>query len=220
MSDITYCKATIKDIPFIVETIIEAEKSGTDRLSYSTIFGLNEEEVKFYLSEMLMEEADGCGELSLSSYIIAKEKNNFIAASSAWIEGAEGMPTSILKGNLLNFVLPKKTMEKALKLQPMLNDLHFDYKSNSIFMGAGYVRNEYRGNNMLMILKKKNIDFILNKNPEIKEAYVDIFSCNTPAIRTNEKMGFKIIKTKQSNNNDILDYLPSNKKLLLKKELI
>ena len=58
--------ATIDDISFLVETIIEAEKSGTDRLSYSTVFGLSNEDTHKYLNDMLKEEIDGC-ELSVSS---------------------------------------------------------------------------------------------------------------------------------------------------------
>ncbi len=42
MSDFIIRPATIADAPFLAETIIEAEKSGTDKLSYTTIFGLSE----------------------------------------------------------------------------------------------------------------------------------------------------------------------------------
>ena len=38
--------ASSNDIPFLVDTIIEAEKSGTSILTYNTIFGLTEIEVK------------------------------------------------------------------------------------------------------------------------------------------------------------------------------
>ena len=41
----------INDIPFIVETIVEAEKSGTNIFSYNTIFGLSEEEAKKYIEK-------------------------------------------------------------------------------------------------------------------------------------------------------------------------
>jgi len=42
---ITFKKATLKEIDFIIETIIESEKSGTDRFSYSTLLDLSEQEV-------------------------------------------------------------------------------------------------------------------------------------------------------------------------------
>ena len=38
-------------------------------------------------------------------------------------------------------------------------------------------------------------------------------------MKTYEKAGFDIILTKKSNNEEILKYLPSNEKILLKKVL-
>ena len=82
MNDFILRPATIYDAPFLAETIIEAEKSGTDKLSYSTIFGLTEDEVHKYLIDILEEEIDGC-ELSISSFTIAESKGKVAAALSA-----------------------------------------------------------------------------------------------------------------------------------------
>ena len=106
MKDLILRKATIHDISFLIETIIEAEKAGTDILSYATIFELTELEIKNYLEAILREEIDGC-ELSISSFLVAEKNKNLIAASCAWVECAEGVPSRILKGNLLNYFIPK-----------------------------------------------------------------------------------------------------------------
>ena len=45
MNTLNIRRATINDIPFITKSIIEAEKSGTEVLSYSTLFGLNNNEI-------------------------------------------------------------------------------------------------------------------------------------------------------------------------------
>ena len=218
LDGVCYRGATIKDVYFIVDAIVEAEKSGTDRLSYSAIFGLTEEEVRRYLAIMLSEEIDGCGELSISNYLLAEKGNQLIAASCAWVEGAEGMPTAVLKGNLLIFSLPEKVIERTIRLQKIFHELHFDYKNGAAFMGAGYVVKEFRGNNLLMILKDKQLNYF-RTNPDISEAYVDTFSCSKAALRTNEKLGFQVLRIKESNTTEILNYLPSNKKLLLRKVL-
>ena len=47
--------ATINDAPFLAQTIIEAEKSGTDKLSYSTIFGFSEK-MTYKFSVMKLDE--------------------------------------------------------------------------------------------------------------------------------------------------------------------
>ena len=38
---LTYKRATEQDIDFIIEAIVAAEKSGTKRLSYATMFGFD-----------------------------------------------------------------------------------------------------------------------------------------------------------------------------------
>src|SRR5487761_2666622 len=106
--------AAIRDVAFLVETIIEAEKSGTDVLSYSTVFGLTEDDSRKYIAEMLLEEVDGC-EISISSFMVAEIDGKPVAAVSAWIEGIERVQSKILKGNLLHFTLPKECIERVAK---------------------------------------------------------------------------------------------------------
>ena len=115
MDDFIYRNATIHDIPFLVNTIIEAEKSGTNILTYTSIFGIPEEQARIYLADMLLEEIDNC-ELSISSFLLAEFEGKVIAAVAAWIEAIEGTPSSTLKGNLLKYVLPRKAIERALSV--------------------------------------------------------------------------------------------------------
>jgi hypothetical protein len=218
MDEIIIRKATIHDIPFLVETIIEAEKAGTERLSYTTIFGLTEEESKKYLADMLLEEVDGC-ELSISSYIVAEKSNNLVAAVSAWVEGAEDIPSAMIKGNLLNYILPKKCLERAMHLNEMIRDLHIDYVPSSIQIGAGYVSKENRGNNLLGTLISEKIKSLSLVRPDISLVYDQMYECNIPAIKTDKKLNFSIQLIKKSSRKEIIQYLPSNKKILMMKKI-
>lgn len=210
--------AAVSDIPFLVETIVEAEKSGTDRLSYSTIFGLTEAEVKSYLSEMMAEEIDGC-ELSVSSFLVAESGGTAVAALSAWIEGSEGIPSAVLKGNLLNYTLPVRCIEKAMGLNSMIREIHIEYTPETIQIGAGYVAPGFRGHKLLGLLSDEIIKRLAAANPEVSTVWAQIFSCNTPSIRTYEKAGFVEVSRKESSNKEILHYLPSDIKVLMKKDL-
>lgn len=218
MKEFVIRNATIKDVPFLVDTIIEAEKSGTDKLSYSTIFGLTEEEVKKYLTAMLNEEIDGC-ELSISSFLVAEQNGEIAAALSAWIEGLTGIPSAILKGNLLNYILPNECFVKAASINSIIREIHIEYTQNSIQIGAGYVSKEFRGNNLLGILNSEIIERLARANPDVSEVYAQIFGCNVPSIKTYEKASFKLIMVKEASNKEIINYLPSDKKILMKKEL-
>lgn len=211
-------QATINDVPFLVDTIIEAEKSGTNILSWSTIFGLSEEETRKYISDMLLEEVDGC-ELSISSFLVAEKNGQIVAALSAWAEGINNMPSSELKGNLLNYILPKDCIKRAMRINSIIHEIQIDYISDSIQKGAGYVIKEFRHRNLFGILTNEIIENLLKTYPDISQAYTQIYSCNLPAIKANEKANFKVVMIKESSNEEILHYLPSNKKLLMKKEL-
>ena len=94
---------------------------GTEILSYSTVFGLTELEVKNYLKQMLAEEVEN-SELSVSSFLVAEKDGVVAAALSAWIEGFGGMSSSMLKGNLLTYFLPKQCFERAAKINNVIRD--------------------------------------------------------------------------------------------------
>lgn len=210
--------ANINDIPFIVETIIEAEKSGTNVFSYSTIFGLSEIEAKKYIKKMLLEEIDDC-ELSVSSFKIAVSNNIIVGATAAWIEGVQGLSSAMLKGNLLNYILPKACIEKAKLLSPILKGVHIEHTNNSIQLGLVYLKKDFRGMGLVNLLIDSHIDFLKQKQKEITEVYVQVFSNNLAAVKAYKKVGFSVIKSKKSSNKTILNLLPFNEKTLMLREL-
>lgn len=218
MDEFIIRRATINDIPFLVETIIEAEKGGTDKLSYSTVFGLTIEDVRKYLALMLNEEIDGC-ELSVSSFLVAEAHGQVVGAVSAWIEGNEGIPSSVLKGNLLSYTLPKACIERASSLGYLINDIHIEFAPDTIQLGLGYVLDSFRGKNLSFILVNKQFEILSQLRPDISDIYTQVFECNRSSLRAVEKMGFKPVMIKESLKEEILNYLPFNRKVLLKKEL-
>ena len=218
MEEYIFRNATINDIPFLVDTIIEAEKSGTDKLSYSTIFGLSEDDVRKYLSGMLLEEVDGC-ELSISSFILAIADKRIVAAIAAWIEGCEGLPSTVLKGNLLNYSLPREAMNKALANNLIVRDFHIEYAHNTIQIGLVYVDKAYRGQNLVSLLMEQQISNLLLKGTNPTAVYLQVFGNNVAAIRAYEKVGFSKVLTKKSTQKDALLYMPSDSKILMKREL-
>ena len=62
-------KATLNDVDFLVDTIVAAEKSGTDNFGLAKLFELSEDEMRSYIKAMLEEEVDGC-EFSVSSFYL------------------------------------------------------------------------------------------------------------------------------------------------------
>ncbi len=206
--------AELKDIPFLVKTIIEAEKAGTDVLSYTTIFKLTEDETVVAITEMLEQEVDDC-EFSVNSFIIAEIDGHPVGALSTWIEGADDMPSSILKGNLLRFCIPSANFNHAVSLYGLLNEVNIDKEKGTRQFGLASVSEEARGRGIISRL----FDYALkmdSENDASLEVYLQVFANNAAGIKAYSRYGFEIIETKTCENLEILSYLPSNEKYLMK----
>jgi ribosomal protein S18 acetylase RimI-like enzyme len=208
-------RAKLSDIPFLVETILEAEKSGTEILSYSTIFGLSEEDVKSTIANMLEEDVDNC-ELSISSFLLAESDEVPIGAVCAWIEGVDGVSSSTLKGNLLSFSLPKASLDSAQLINQMIKELHIEYLPNTIQVGLVYVKKDARGQGLVGKLVSHKIEELKLLKPKVQDVYVQVFGHNVSAIRAYEKIGFQTVFSKFAKSEEIISYLPSSTKILMK----
>jgi ribosomal protein S18 acetylase RimI-like enzyme len=216
MNEFTIRQATSDDIPFLVDTIIEAEKSGTSTLTYTTIFGLTEIEARDYIAKMLEEEIDGC-ELSVSGFILAEKGGNIVGAVGAWLEGSEGVSSHVLKGNLLSYILPSSCLGMAINLNNIIRDLHIEYVNDTIQIGLVYVAPEARGKELVSVLIDRKIGILKERFPNTNEVYIQVFGNNLPAIRAYEKAGFRIILKKIALLPETANYMPDTSKVLMRK---
>lgn len=213
-------KAGIKDIEFISKVIIEAEKSGSSMIGLANILETDECTLKEYLIKILEEEIDGC-EFSLSSFVIAEYNNTPVAAFGGWIEGVneDGQPSSVLKSNLIGFLLPK---EKVLALKyksELIKGIAIERELLTHQLEYAYVIKEQRGNQLINKIIDVLLEIAKNQYPSIKKSQVQVFGNNIAAIKVYEKSGYKITKRAESKNPKTLKYFPFNVKLLMEKEL-
>jgi|WetSurMetagenome_2_1015567.scaffolds.fasta_scaffold57583_3 ribosomal protein S18 acetylase RimI-like enzyme len=216
MNEFNIREATSQDIPFLVDTIIEAEKSSSAILTYSTIFGLSEIEARNYIARMLEEDIDNC-ELSISGFILVEENGNIVGAVGSWVECADGVPSNVLKGNLLSYILPSECIQRAIKLNYIVNDLHVEYVKGQIVIGLVYVAPEARGKGLVSLLIDRRISILKESYPDADEAYIQVFGNNLPAIRAYEKAGFEIVFRKEAIHEETINYMPDKCKVLMKK---
>ena len=99
--------ATVNDVDFLVETVIQAEKSSTGNCGLANYFDVTVAEIRDYLTKMFEEEVDGC-EFSMSSFIVIEYEGEVVAAMGGWLEGdnEDEMPSALLKSNLLRIIMP------------------------------------------------------------------------------------------------------------------
>jgi len=213
MPEYTFREATENDVDYIVQAIIEAEKSGTDILSYSRIFDLPEKEIRNLFRQMLLEGIDGC-EFSIASYIVAIQNEQIAGTIGAWVEIKEN-PSSLVKANLLGYYLPRNSLVHASAYSTVLSELNIDHVKGALSFVTVYISPEHRGHHLFEQLA----DMHIRRNPGIEELSIQLMSNNYYAIKSYERYGFKKCLALKSSNELILTLLPFNEKILMNKRI-
>jgi ribosomal protein S18 acetylase RimI-like enzyme len=204
-----------EDVYFIADAILSAEKGGTEKASLSTLFNLPDEKTKTLLYKVLSEEINGC-ELSLSSFLVADHNGIPVAATAGWIEEyEEGIPSGRIKSNLLNFIYPKENIKIALANASLINGLQLTREKNTLQIEYVFVSPEHRNKGLAGSLIRKHAANSLLAFPELEKAQVQVFKNNNPAIKLYERIGFRTTLVFKASDKTILDYLPSDEKLLM-----
>ncbi len=218
MEGYTIRKALLSDSGFLAKIIIGAEKSNSGKLGLGTLFNLQESEVKSLIVNMLEEEIDGC-EFSVSSFLITEYKDEPIAAVGGWVEGlSEGMPSSVLKSNLVSFTFPKEGIKYLYAHSDIISDIQIERESFSLQIEYVFVDPNHRGKRIAEQLIKEHHKNALSLYPKLDKVQVQVFENNTAAIKLYERIGFKIVNTYVSKIDKVLDFLPFGIKLLMEKQ--
>ena len=219
MSSYILRQANNEDIPFLAKTIMEAEKSGTEKFSFSTLFNKNEKEALQLIEQMLEEEIVGC-EISINSFKVIKFDGKVVAAFAGWIETFDTEITSgLLKSNLIGYTFGKESIHFFMGKSNLLKEIQIKREPKTLQLEYLYVLPEYRGKKLTNELINKHINDARNLFLHLKKVQVQVFKNNSGAIKVYENCGFKITKVFKSKNEEILDYLPSNEKYLMEKKL-
>jgi len=219
MDGYTIRKAIPKDIPFLADVVIAAEKGMSDKLSYATLFNLSETEVKALVIHMLEEEIDGC-ELSLSSFIVTEYNGEPISGSGAWIECFDGnLPSQKLKSNLLSYTFKKESIDFLQTKAHIVKDILIEREPMTLQLEYFHILDEHLGKGLDLVLMDRIEENALALYPELEKVQCQMFKNSIFAIKILIKHGFKIVSKHKSNNDEIFDYLPSDEKYLMEKIL-
>jgi GNAT superfamily N-acetyltransferase len=218
MNDYIIRKAIEKDIPFLADVVIAAEKSNSDKLSYATLFNISEEKARQNIISMFEEEIEGC-EFSFDSFLIAEYNGEPVASFGGWIEGQneDGVPSKILKSNLISYTFGKDCIQYLTAKSPIIKDILTEREPNTLQFEYLFVSDAHRGQKLSDRIIEAHEQKAKALYPELKKAQVQLYSNNTNAVRVYERNGFKIAQSLQSQHDEILDYLPFNEKYTMEK---
>lgn len=207
-------RATEADVDFIVEAIIEAEKSGTNRLSYATMFKISETEVVEILKNAVLEDIPS-NELCISGFMIAWIDGVPSGAVCSWIEAVDDIPSALLKANILYHFLGTEVLERASEHSGLLEQINIPRQKGTIQIESVYVSNKFRGlgvsNKIILQLIKETIQ----NGQKATKVQIQLAATNLSALRSYEKLGFLTVMEKKCDNPAILDFLPSDSKIMM-----
>ena len=210
--------ATLDDIEFIATTIIEAEKSSTDKIGPANYFEVSEDDYRNYLVQMLEEEIDGC-EISISSFVVAEYENEVVAARGGWLEGdnEDGASSSLLKSNLFAYVLPKENLMKGQSKYDIVKDIMIEREMGTYQLENSYTKPEYRGLHIMGLLDAYHIDIAIKKG--VKKIQAHVSKDNEKSLRACERSGFHVVRYFTSHHPLVKQYYPDDTMVLLERDL-
>lgn len=211
-------KATLNDVDFLVDTIVAAEKSGTDNFGLAKLFELSEDDMRSYIKAMLEEEVDGC-EFSVSSFLVAEHQGKVVSAFAGWVEGQneDELPSAILKSNLVGYCLPVENVLKSQSKLEIVKPLQIEREEGTYQLEYSFTNPDYQGKGIIGAIIEAHIQQAFSFGA--KKMQVHVFENNPAAIRTYEKKGFKWIGKYESTHPLTSEYFPFNVELLMEQEL-
>lgn len=213
---INFRQAGISDKNFVINAIIEAEKSGTDVISYCAIFGLTEEELRELLSKILDEQLAG-QELYLPGFLVAETGGEAIGTMSAWIEKEEGMSSNMIKSNLFMYFLDRNKLLSSMAAIEAVNGVNIDRAEGALQIECVYTHPGHRGKGIATQLINEQIKWKREKGNTFSKVQIELMGNNQAAIRAYEKAGFSLSQRKSTDNPVLLDLLSCNTKILMER---
>lgn len=210
-------KAAQDDIDFIINTIIESQKSGTEKISYCNIYSLTEAELRENLENILKEDLEGITgyEFCLSNFLIYEINGERAGAQGSWIEGIDGMPSSIIKTNLLLQFLGREKLEKAYEKFEIIKELNFERDDGAIQLEYFFVKNKFIYKGVFVKLLVAQIKKHMASNKGISKVQSILFSDNAKSYKSFLRIGFEIVEEKTAKNKKILDIYPHDTRILM-----
>lgn len=220
MSELIIRKASSKDIEFLVEAIVEAEKGGTEKFGFASMLNLSESEARSYIKKMLEEEIDGC-EFSVSSFLIVNIQKENVAAVGGWIEGIndDNQPSTTIKSNLFSYILPIENIKHMYQNSHVLKGIQHERKWHTLQIEYVYVKPQYRGKHLSEKLICKHIEYATHTHTDLSEVYVQLFEVNIYAKLVYEHLGFLINKISDNTQDHTSEYFPGNIKIEMIKKI-
>ncbi|MDR3627028.1 MAG: hypothetical protein P4L45_09355 [Ignavibacteriaceae bacterium] len=212
--DLTIRQATENDIEFILEAIVESEKSSSNVISSCNVFGLTEEKFKDIIRKVLREDVPDY-DYYLTGFIIAEKDGEYIGALGSWVEEGDGTPSGIIKATILFPYLDKEKMREISKNTRVVKGLTIGREPHTLQLEHGYTREPYRRQGVFTRLIKENILRNVKAHNAIEKVQGALFKANFKSYNAHIKLGFDVAEEKHVDDPEIFKFFPFDTKVLM-----
>ena len=136
--------ANLKDIDFLVEAIVNAEKGHRHVLPYCALFNISEVELRSILKKIFMEDIADF-DFSAGNFVIAEHEGCPVAAYAGWVEGIGGIPSRLLKMSAFRTFLSKKHFVDYQSVAHIDGEIAMKRDHLTLQLETTYVKKDYRG---------------------------------------------------------------------------
>ena len=178
-------KAREQDIPFLVDSVINAEKLDTNIISYCSLFNISEMLLKEQLLEAFQEKM-GIIVWDINQWIVALDENGkAIAALAYWMENNLA-DSETQKFKYLSFLNKSNVNHPNFQVVfQALKKIQIARETNVIQLDFLYTKPQYQGKGIMSSLIKN----VISRHPNNK-FQIQVLQCNEKAKRLYEKLGF------------------------------
>ncbi|MCS7084572.1 MAG: hypothetical protein RMM53_02830 [Bacteroidia bacterium] len=216
--EFTFRAAGPEDAPFIAQAVAAAESSGTHVFSYARIFGVDDETMKSFLTQIAQEDAPG-QDLTHNNYLIVEFRGKPVAACAGWVEAFNCAPSAHLKMQLFGHFLPPEIVAGAKARLEKVAQVHIERTPGALQLESFYVLPEFRGKNLPHKLINEHIKRFKLVFPDLKIAQIVLMRENTQALKSYLKAGFEIVAETRSDDPEIPQLLSGTGKYLLQLQI-
>jgi D-alanine--poly(phosphoribitol) ligase subunit 1 len=212
-------QAGTNDISFIVDAIINAEKSNSEIIGLGQLMSLGEIDLRSKLASALEEEVDGC-EFHLEGFTIATYEESPVAALCTWVEGINenNQPSPTLKINLFKHIFGIEKMQQLEQHKALIQGMRLTRTPGAHQVEYVYVTPAHRGRDLV----SRMIQYSLKRHEKTTDpliSEVEVFANNAGAIKAYEKCGY-FLKTQASVAlEELKGMMPYHIKLQLEKKI-
>jgi ribosomal protein S18 acetylase RimI-like enzyme len=211
-------QAVEADRDFLIEAILAAERGGAPCLSYCEIFGVGEDELRGLLGQILAEDFEG-QELCTSGFLVALDGDEYAGAACGWIEGEAELPSTLIKANLLHHFLGAERVAHAKPWFGRLEALAIAREPGAAQLESIYVRAASRGRGVLGSLLGEQMARMRARDPKVDKAQIILVRDNDAARRAYEKLGFRTVAERRTDDPALFPIVPGGVKILMEKRL-